>query len=131
MSRNTFLLAPLAVLVSSTIGHCACVLMRTTRSTSVCTTRDLSALLPTLKQQQEYPWLSEVASVPLQQTLRHLDRAFLNFFEGRAQVPQVQEEKEPASLLPMLALPSSGMESNCLLPRWTGPLDIRLVSTLA
>lgn len=47
--------------------------------------KDLSAMLPQLK--QHYPWLSEVASVPLQQTLRHLDRAFLNFFEGRGKYP--------------------------------------------
>ncbi len=45
--------------------------------------KDLSALLPELKQQEETIWLADVASVPLQQSLRHLDRAFLNFFEGR------------------------------------------------
>jgi putative resolvase len=38
---------------------------------------DLSALLPTLKQQPETAWLAEVSSVPLQQSLRHLDRAFI------------------------------------------------------
>ena len=43
---------------------------------------DLAAMLPALK--QHYPWLSDVSSVPLQQALRHLDRAFVNFFEGRA-----------------------------------------------
>jgi len=42
--------------------------------------KDLSAMLPPLK--QHYQWLGEVASVPLQQVLRHLDKAFINFFEG-------------------------------------------------
>src|SRR5438270_1081127 len=43
--------------------------------------------LTTLKKQEDHAWLNEVASVPLQQSLRHLDSAFLNFFEGRAQYP--------------------------------------------
>ncbi len=38
---------------------------------------DLAAMLPQLKKQ--YPWLAEVSSVPVQQSLRHLDRAFTNF----------------------------------------------------
>ncbi len=48
---------------------------------------DLSAALTTLKQQPETVWLNEVSSVPLQQALRHLDKAFRNFFEGRATYP--------------------------------------------
>ena len=50
----------------------------------------LAAMLPALK--QEYPWLAEVSSVPLQQALRHLDRAFVNFFEGRAQYPTFKKK---------------------------------------
>jgi putative transposase len=55
--------------------------------------KDLSALLPDLKKQEEYHWLSDVASVPLQQALRHLDRAFLNFFEGRAAYPTFHKKR--------------------------------------
>src|SRR6266699_1040043 len=47
----------------------------------------LAVLLTDLKKQEETAWLSEVSSVPLQQALRHLDRAFRNFFEGRAEYP--------------------------------------------
>ena len=43
--------------------------------------------LTTLKKQEDHAWLNEVASVPLQQSLRHLDSAFRNFFEGRAENP--------------------------------------------
>lgn len=46
-----------------------------------------SAALTALKQQPETAWLNDVSSVPLQQALRHLDRAFRNFFEGRAKDP--------------------------------------------
>lgn len=56
---------------------------------------DLAAMLPTLKQQ--YPWLAEVSSVPLQQSLRHLDRAFVNFFEGRAAYPTLKKKRNEQS----------------------------------
>jgi putative transposase len=56
---------------------------------------DLAAMLPALKQQ--YPWLSDVSSVPLQQALRHLDRAFVNFFEGRAQYPTFKKKQNAQS----------------------------------
>lgn len=46
-----------------------------------------SAALTTLKQHADTAWLSEVSSVPLQQALRHLDKAFRNFFAGRAKYP--------------------------------------------
>src|SRR2546428_9395841 len=49
---------------------------------------DTSARLTQLKQQPEYSWLNEVSCVPTQQALRHLDKAFRNFFEGRAQYPK-------------------------------------------
>src|SRR5260370_13274403 len=49
---------------------------------------DTSARLTELKQQPEYSWLNEVSCVPTQQALRHLDKAFRNFFEGRAQYPK-------------------------------------------
>jgi putative transposase len=54
--------------------------------------KDLSALLPEMKKQEETAWLSEVASVPLQQALRNLDRAFINFFEGRGKYPTFKKK---------------------------------------
>jgi putative transposase len=59
--------------------------------------KDLSAALTELKKQEEYTWLNDVASVPLQQSLRHLDRAFLNFFEGRAEYPNFKKKHNPQS----------------------------------
>ncbi len=55
----------------------------------------LSAMLPDLKQQ--YPWLRDVASVPIQQSLRHLDKAFKNFFEGRAKYPTFKKKQNAQS----------------------------------
>ena len=56
---------------------------------------DLAALLPNLK--KRYPWLAGVSSVPLQQALRHLDRAFVNFFEGRAAYPTFKKKQHHQS----------------------------------
>lgn len=43
----------------------------------------LSALLTQSKKTQERQWLKDVSSVPLQQSLRHLDVAYRNFFNSR------------------------------------------------
>ena len=53
----------------------------------------LSKRLTALKKSDAYLWLSEVAAVPLQQSIRDLDVAFRNFFDsatGKRQGPKVQ-----------------------------------------
>lgn len=57
----------------------------------------LAIMLTKLKQQEDTAWLNEVSSVPLQQTLRHLDSAFRNFFEGRAGYPTFKKKHGPQS----------------------------------
>src|SRR5260370_4923789 len=59
--------------------------------------KDLSEALTQLKKQPDYSWLNEVSSVPLQQALRHLDKAFLNFFEGRAEYPKFKKKRHQQS----------------------------------
>lgn len=46
-----------------------------------------SSMLTDLKKQPEFAWLNEVSSVPVQQSLRHLQTAFGNFFAKRAKYP--------------------------------------------
>jgi putative transposase len=48
---------------------------------------ETSAALTTLKREPATAWLNEVSSVPPQQALRHLERAFRNFFAGHAHYP--------------------------------------------
>jgi len=52
---------------------------------------ETSAQLTLLKKQTS--WLNEVSSVPLQQALSHLDRAFRNFFAGRAKYPTFKKKQ--------------------------------------
>ena len=58
---------------------------------------DTSALLTQLKQQEDYAWLNEVSCVPPQQALRHLDKAFRNFFEGHAKYPTFKKRRNRQS----------------------------------
>ncbi len=52
-----------------------------------------SARLTALKKEPEFAWLSDVSSVPLQQTLRHQQIAFSNFFAGRARYPTFKSKR--------------------------------------
>jgi putative transposase len=53
---------------------------------------ETSALLTALKKTPEHTWLNEVSSVPVQQSLRHLQTAFANFFAKRAKYPSFKRK---------------------------------------
>ena len=52
---------------------------------------DTSLLLTNLKHNGQAPWLNEVSCVPVQQGLRHLHTAFLNFWAERAKYPKFKK----------------------------------------
>lgn len=54
-----------------------------------------SAELTRLKRQADHSWLNEVSSVPLQQSLRHLQTAYRNFFDKRAGYPVFKKKHGP------------------------------------
>lgn len=58
---------------------------------------DTSALLTEWKKQDDLQFLSEVSCVPLQQGLRHLQKACSNFFEGRAKYPTFKKKRNGGS----------------------------------
>ena len=58
----------------------------------------LSAALTGIKREPDKLWLAEVSCVPLQQSLRHLDRAFVNFFEKRADYPKFKKKHRRQSI---------------------------------
>jgi putative transposase len=84
---------------------------------------ETSAALPALKQQPETSWLGEVASVPLQQSLRHLDKAFRNFFEGRAEYPTLKKRHGTQSAT-YVGDAFKWSEQSLTLARMDSPLDI-------
>ncbi len=50
-----------------------------------------SSMLTQWKKQEDLQFLNEVSCVPLQQGLRHLQKAFSNFFSGRAKYPNFKK----------------------------------------
>lgn len=54
-----------------------------------------SAILTKLKEAPETKWLAEVDKFALQNSLRDLDAAFVNFFEGWAGFPKFKSKREP------------------------------------
>ena len=53
---------------------------------------DSSAALTKLKTQEDHAWLNEVSCVPVQQTLRHLQTAYRNFFDKRTGYPSFKRK---------------------------------------
>jgi putative transposase len=86
---------------------------------------DISACLPVLKQQAETAWLAEVSSVPLQHSLRHLDRAFVNFFAGRAKYPRFKSKKRDSQAATYTAAAFTWKDGSLTLAKMDTPLDIR------
>jgi putative transposase len=58
---------------------------------------ETSAMLTQWKKQEDLDFLNEVSCVPLQQGLRHLQKAFSNFFEGRAKYPTFKKKHNGGS----------------------------------
>jgi len=54
--------------------------------------KQTSSMLTELKKQEEFSFLNDVDSIALQQSLRDLDRGFVNFFEKRARHPQFKSK---------------------------------------
>jgi len=54
---------------------------------------DTSQMLTDLKHKPDYTWLSEINSQSLQQSLRDLDTAYVNFFKRRASFPRFKSKR--------------------------------------
>jgi putative transposase len=53
---------------------------------------DLKKLLPVAKKSRRYKWLADYDAMALQQACINLDKAFRNFFEGRAKYPRFKRK---------------------------------------
>lgn len=50
-------------------------------------------MLTDLKTQPEHSWMNEISFCPMQQALRHLDTAYRNYFERRAEDPSFKSKR--------------------------------------
>jgi putative transposase len=87
---------------------------------------DTSSALTQLKHEPGTAWLNEVSSVPTQQALRHLDRAFRNFFEGRTKYPDFHKKHGPqAAEYTMSAFRWDAETRSLILARMDASLAVR------
>ena len=84
-----------------------------------------SALLTEWKATDEWGFLNEVSSVPLQQTLRHLQSAFVAFWEKRARYPRFKSRKKSRASAEYTRSAFRWREGQLWLAKMTAPLDIR------
>ncbi|MFJ1974168.1 RNA-guided endonuclease InsQ/TnpB family protein [Streptomyces sp. NPDC087903] len=83
-----------------------------------------SAMLTAWKRTEELAYLNEVSSVPLQQTLRHLQVAFTNFFGKRAKYPRLKSRKKSRRSAEYTTSGFRFREGRLTLARMAEPLDI-------
>ncbi|WP_407364244.1 IS200/IS605 family element transposase accessory protein TnpB (plasmid) [Pseudomonas luteola] len=83
-----------------------------------------SAYLTALKKQPELAFLNEVSCVPLQQSLRHQQTAFKNFFEGRARYPTFKKKRNHQSA-EFTASAFKYRDGELFLAKSSEPLNIR------
>ncbi|MFG2259708.1 RNA-guided endonuclease InsQ/TnpB family protein [Streptomyces mirabilis] len=83
-----------------------------------------SAMLTAWKKTGEPAYLNEVSSVPLQQTLRHLQTAFTHFFGKRARYPRFKSRKTSRRSAEYTSSAFRFRDGKLTLAKMTEPLDI-------
>ena len=83
-----------------------------------------SAMLTAWKKTEELAYLNEVSSVPLQQTLRHLQAAFTNFFGKRAKYPRFKSRKKSRKSAEYTTSGFRFRDGELTLAKMREPLDI-------
>ncbi|MFF9803020.1 RNA-guided endonuclease InsQ/TnpB family protein [Streptomyces rochei] len=83
-----------------------------------------SAMLTAWKKTEELAFLNDVSSVPLQQTLRHLQTAFTHFFAKRAKYPRFKSRKKSRKSAEYTASGFRFRDGRLTLAKMAEPLDI-------
>jgi putative transposase len=83
-----------------------------------------SAMLTAWKKTGELAYLNEVSSVPLQQTLRHLQTAFTHFFGKRANYPRFKSRKKSRKSAEYTSSAFRSRDGKLTRAKMTEPLDI-------
>ncbi|HAJ3253343.1 RNA-guided endonuclease InsQ/TnpB family protein [Escherichia coli] len=83
-----------------------------------------NARLTALKKEPEYIWLNDVSCVPLQQSLRHQQAAFANFFAGRAAYPAFKSKRHK-QVAEFTASAFKHRDGELYIAKSKSPLDVR------
>jgi len=90
---------------------------------------ETSGMLTSWKKQQQLQFLNEVSCVPLQQALRNLQKAFTNFWAGRAKYPNFKKKRTGGSA-EFTRSAFKWKEGQLWLAKCSEPLPIRWSRTL-
>lgn len=85
---------------------------------------ETSALLTEWKKTEEHGFLAEVSSVPLQQSLRHLQTAYSAFFDRRARHPRFKSKKKSRASAEYTRSAFRFRNGELTLAKMHGPLSI-------
>jgi putative transposase len=91
--------------------------------------KQTSGMLSEWKKQEDLNFLNEVSSVPLQQGLRNLQKAFANFWAGRAKYPNFKKKRSGGSA-EFTRAAFRWKDGRVWLAKCTEPLPIRWSRTL-
>ncbi|MFE2494577.1 RNA-guided endonuclease InsQ/TnpB family protein [Streptomyces scopuliridis] len=83
-----------------------------------------SSMLTAWKKTEELAYLSDVSSVPLQQCLRHLQGAFVNFWEKRGKYPRFKSRKKSRRSAEYTSSAFRYRDGGLALAKMKEPLDI-------
>jgi putative transposase len=86
-------------------------------------------MLTSWKKQEDLQFLNQVSSVPLQQGLRNLQKAFANFWAGRAKYPNFKKKRSGGSA-EFTHAAFRWKSGQLWLAKCTEPLPIRVSRTL-
>jgi putative transposase len=81
--------------------------------------------LTLLKQREDHAWLQEVSNVALQQSLRHLDKSFANFFAKRAAYPRFKSRRDNVQAASYMTNGFTLRDGKLTLAKHDAPLDLR------
>ncbi|WP_433681376.1 RNA-guided endonuclease InsQ/TnpB family protein [Nocardia sp. CA-119907] len=85
---------------------------------------ETSAMLTAWKKTDDLKFLGEVSSVPLQQALRHLQRAFASFFDKRVRYPRLKSRKNSRSSAEYTRSAFTYRDGQLTLAKMADPLNI-------
>ncbi|MFX0575265.1 RNA-guided endonuclease InsQ/TnpB family protein [Nocardia nepalensis] len=85
---------------------------------------ETSAMLTAWKKADDLKFLGGVSSVPLQQALRHLQRAFASFFDKRARYPRFKSRKNSRSSAEYTRSAFTYRDGQLTLAKMADPLNI-------
>jgi putative transposase len=83
-----------------------------------------SAMLTVWKKTEGLAFLNEVSSVPLQQTLRHLQAGFVAFWDKRARYPRFKSKRRPRASAEFTASAFRYRDGRLTLAKMAEPLDV-------